>query len=139
MYMIIIMVGLLIICQVRELKHLVPFSFFANVFMIISFSITLYYMFLDIPNPSSRDMFTSLGQLPLFFSTVIFAMEGIGVVMPLENSMSNPQHFLGCPSVLYSAMGTVVLLYSSIGFFGYVKFGSDTAGSITLNLPVDEM
>uniref|UniRef100_A0A1B6DPC9 Amino acid transporter transmembrane domain-containing protein n=1 Tax=Clastoptera arizonana TaxID=38151 RepID=A0A1B6DPC9_9HEMI len=59
-------------------------------------------------------------------------------VMPLENNMKTPQHFIGCPGVLNTGMFCVVLLYSSVGFFGYLKYGSITQGSITLNLP-DEL
>ena len=66
-------------------------------------------------------------------------MEGIGAVMPVENDMKNPQHFLGCPGVLNTAMGTVIVLYAVIGFFGYVKFGPAIQGSITLNLPTSEI
>lgn len=62
-------------------------------------------------------------------------MEGIGVVMPVENDMQKPQHFLGCPGVLNTAMITVVVLYAVIGFFGYVRFGDEVKGSVTLNLP----
>lgn len=62
-------------------------------------------------------------------------MEGIGAVMPVENDMKNPQHFLGCPGVLNTAMITVVALYAVIGFFGYVRFGDAVKGSVTLNLP----
>lgn len=62
-------------------------------------------------------------------------MEGIGAVMPLENDMKKPQHFLGCPGVLNTAMITVVVLYAVIGFFGYVRFGDEVKGSVTLNLP----
>lgn len=59
--------------------------------------------------------------------------------MPVENSMKNPQHFLGCPGVLNCAMSVVVILYAVIGFFGYLKYGDATEGSVTLNLPVDEV
>lgn len=62
-------------------------------------------------------------------------MEGIGVVMPIENEMAKPQHFLGCPGVLNIAMVIVVSLYGLFGFFGYLKYGDDVKGSITLNLP----
>lgn len=65
-------------------------------------------------------------------------MEGIGAVMPVENAMMKPQHFLGCPGVLNTAMGTVIVLYAIIGFFGYVRFGAAIQGSITLNLPTSE-
>lgn len=57
--------------------------------------------------------------------------------MPIENSMKNPEHFLGCPGVLNIAMTVVVLLYGTVGFFGYLKYGEVTEGSITLNLPLD--
>lgn len=72
-------------------------------------------------------------------STVIFAMEGIGVVMPVENSMQKPQQFLGCPGVLNTAMTTVMGLYAIIGFLGYVRYGDAVEGSITLNLPKGAM
>lgn len=137
--MLFILGPLILSCQIRQLKYLVPFSFLANVFMVISFGITLYYMFTDIRNTDERHLFSSVNQLPLFFSTVIFAMEGIGVVMPVENSMKKPQHFLGCPGVLNTAMSIVVVLYAVIGFFGYLKYGEETGGSITFNLPVEEM
>lgn len=62
-------------------------------------------------------------------------MEGIGVVMPVENDMKKPQHFLGCPGVLNTAMITVILLYGVIGFFGFLRYGDAVQGSVTMNLP----
>lgn len=55
-------------------------------------------------------------------------------VLPIENSMKNPQHFLTCPGVLNVAMIWLVLTYSLVGFFGYLRYGEATEGSITLNL-----
>lgn len=51
--------------------------------------------------------------------------------------MKKPGYFLGCPGVLNIGMSVVISLYAVIGFFGYVKYGEDTKGSITLNLPND--
>lgn len=65
-------------------------------------------------------------------------MEGIGAVMPVENSMEKPQEFLGKPSVLLIAMIAVTVLYSVMGFLGYARFGPGILASITLNLPTDE-
>lgn len=59
--------------------------------------------------------------------------------MPLENNMKKPNHFIGCPSVLNFGMGMVVFLYSAVGFFGYLKYGDQTEGSITLNLNKDDL
>lgn len=66
-------------------------------------------------------------------------MEGVGVVMPVENEMVKPQQFLGCPGVLNIAMSSVVVLYGFVGFFGYLKYGDNVRGSLTLNLPQEEM
>lgn len=66
-------------------------------------------------------------------------MEGIGVVMPVENEMKNPQHFLGCPGVLNTAMSFVIILYSIIGLFGYLKFAEGVGGSITESLNLELM
>lgn len=54
-----ILVPLIICCQVRELKHLVPFSFLANTMMVVAFGITLYYIFYDIDKVqlADRNMF----------------------------------------------------------------------------------
>nr|CAD7393740.1 unnamed protein product [Timema cristinae] len=124
---------------IRNLRYLVPFSTLANLFIVGGFAITLYYLFTDIPSPDERNYSGSPEGLPIFFSTVIFAMEGIGVVMPLENSMKNPGHFLGCPGVLNVTMTVVVLLFGVMGFVGYLKFGENTRASITLNLPTENI
>ncbi|XP_062558473.1 proton-coupled amino acid transporter-like protein pathetic [Armigeres subalbatus] len=138
-YILLTMIPVLLIGQIRSLKYLVPFSAIANLFIVVTFGITLYYIFKDPLEFNDKPNFASFATLPLFFSTVIFAMEGIGVVMPVENSMAKPQQFLGCPGVLNTAMGTVITLYAIIGFFGYVRYGELSAGSITLNLPTEDV
>ncbi|CAG2065629.1 unnamed protein product [Timema podura] len=65
---------------IRNLRYLVPFSTLANLLIVGGFAITLYYLFTDIPSPDERNYSGSPAGLPIFFSTVIFAMEGIGVV-----------------------------------------------------------
>jgi proton-coupled amino acid transporter len=59
--------------------------------------------------------------------------------MPLENSMKNPDHFIGKLGILNIAMSIVVVLYGVIGFLGYIRFGDVVEGSVTLNLPNREM
>jgi proton-coupled amino acid transporter len=79
-YIPMLMVVLIPICLIRNLKHLVPFSALANVFIIVSFVIMLYYIFRETLDVGKGDLTANIVQLPLFLSTVIFAMEGIGVV-----------------------------------------------------------
>ncbi|XP_022124062.1 proton-coupled amino acid transporter-like protein CG1139 isoform X2 [Pieris rapae] len=125
--------------QITKLKYLVPFSAVANFVWLASICISIYYCLRDPPPLSSRNLSTSIAGLPNFISTSLFAMEGIGVVMPIENEMTKPQHFLGCPGVLNIAMGAVVALYGFVGFCGYLSFGETVRGSLTLNLPQDEI
>lgn len=53
--------------------------------------------------------------------------------------MEKPHHFLGCPSVLNITMTTVVILYTILGVFGYMKYGEAVKGSITLNVPIEDV
>ncbi|XP_069355398.1 proton-coupled amino acid transporter-like protein CG1139 [Maniola hyperantus] len=133
------LVILLPLTQITKLKYLVPFSALANFVWLTSICISIYYCLRDPPPVSSRSYATSISGLPNFISTSLFAMEGIGVVMPIENEMTKPHHFLGCPGVLNIAMSAVVALYAFVGFCGYLSFGESVRGSLTLNLPQDEI
>lgn len=79
-YMMYIFVPLVLICWIRNLKLLAPFSTVANIATILSFGITFYYVFTDVPPLSERHAVGEFHGLPLFFGTVLFAMEAIGVV-----------------------------------------------------------
>ncbi|XP_064291987.1 proton-coupled amino acid transporter-like protein pathetic isoform X2 [Plodia interpunctella] len=133
------LVVLVPLTQITKLKYLVPFSALANFVWLGSILISIYYCLRDPPDLSERKIGNSITGIPNFISTCLFAMEGIGVVMPVENEMIKPQHFLGCPGVLNIAMTTVVALYGFVGFSGYLKYGDEARGSLTLNLPQDEI
>ena len=78
--MLYLLIPLILICWVRNLKLLVPFSTAANAVVILSFILIFVYVFDDVPSLSEREPFGSFNTLPLFFGTVLFAMEAIGVV-----------------------------------------------------------
>lgn len=108
--------------------------------MAAAIGITFYYLFDEVHEPSSLsdNYIGNISDFPIFFCTVIFAMEGIGVIMPLENSMRTPQHFLGCPGILNIAMTVVMSLYVFMGFFGYLRYpGIDD--TITSSIPIEDM
>lgn len=69
---------------------------------------------------------------------MMYAFDGIAPVMPIENTMKHPEKFLGKPFVALIAMSTVTTIYTIIGFFGYARYGAETEGSITLNLPIGD-
>lgn len=96
-------------------------------------------MLQNLPKTDTVRKFSSWEQLPLYFGTAIYAFEGIGVVLPLENNMKTPQDFGGLSGVLNTGMIIVAALYTAVGFFGYLKYGDNVAGSITLNLDPNAM
>lgn len=54
--------------------------------------------------------------------------------------MKTPQDFGGWNGVLNTGMVVVAILYSAVGFFGYLKYGNAaTKGSVTLLLPPEEV
>lgn len=53
--------------------------------------------------------------------------------------MKTPKDFGGYFGVLNISMFVIVLLYAAIGFFGYLKYGELSEGSISLNLPQEEV
>ena len=46
--------------------------------------------------------------------------------------------FLGKAGVLNLGLTITICLYNAVGFYGYLKFGDDVRGSVTLNLPNDD-
>uniref|UniRef100_A0A182MCC9 Amino acid transporter transmembrane domain-containing protein n=1 Tax=Anopheles culicifacies TaxID=139723 RepID=A0A182MCC9_9DIPT len=139
LYMLIILLPLILINWVRNLKFLAPFSTIANFVTLVSFGIILYYIFREPISFEDRDKVGTMSGFALFFGTVLFALEAIGVILPLENEMKTPKKFGGNFGVLNKAMILIVTLYVGMGFFGYLNYGSAIKGSITLNLPEGEI
>lgn len=96
-------------------------------------------MFHDPVSTEGKEAVGNLKDFPLFFGTVLFALEAIGVIMPLENEMRTPKSFGGNFGVLNRSMILIIFLYVGMGLFGYLKYGVNIKGSITLNLPQHEL
>ena len=89
-YMAVTLLPMLLLVSIRNLKYLSPVSMLANLLQFVGLGIIFYYLLQDIPLVSERKVFATWGQLPLYFGTAIYAFEGIGIVLPLENSMKTP-------------------------------------------------
>ncbi|KAK8730976.1 hypothetical protein OTU49_007729 [Cherax quadricarinatus] len=138
-YMGIILVPLLVIAYIPNIKYLAPVSMVAGAAQVMGITICLYYMLKDLPHIQEHvPAFAGWSTLPLYFGSAIYAFEGIGLVLPLENKMRTPRVFRGFTGVLNTAMLIVVCLYACFGFFGYLRYGSTIQGSITLNLPAGD-
>lgn len=137
-YEVIVTFTLMPYCLIRNLRTLAPFSSFANLVTLIGLIIIFQYITRGLHDAAKLPAFTTVTEVPLFIGTAMFAFEGISLVLPLENSVRNPQDFGGWTGVLNLGMVIVSCLYTGMGFFGYLKFTDKVQGSITLNLPVDD-
>uniref|UniRef100_A0A673AU55 Solute carrier family 36 member 1 n=1 Tax=Sphaeramia orbicularis TaxID=375764 RepID=A0A673AU55_9TELE len=132
LYMLCFLPAFVLLVYTPNLKYLAPLSLVANLVMTASLLLIYFYSLTHITYPINLPAVGRAKDYPLFFGTAIFAFEGIGVVLPLENKMQRPQSF---SLVLYVGMSIVTFLYISLGTIGYMCFGEHIGGSITLNLP----
>jgi len=60
-------------------------------------------------------------------------------VLPLQSEMKKPEQFTKRLGVLNVGMTIVTSLILVMGFLGYLKYGDAVEGSLTLNLPQEDM
>lgn len=70
----------------------------------------------------------------LFIGTAIFTFEGIGLILPIQESMRRPEQF---PGVLALIMIIITTIFLSAGALSYAAFGSETRTVVLLNMPQD--
>ncbi|CAG9761642.1 unnamed protein product [Ceutorhynchus assimilis] len=132
--MLITLLPLIFINYIKNLKFLAPITTLANVLTFVSFAIIFYFIFNKKVSFENRDPIGDYRDFPLYFGTVLFALEAIGMIMPLKNEMRNPQSFGSWCGVLNIGMFAVVLLYVLTGFFGYLAYGKHVGGSISYTI-----
>ena len=107
--------------------------------MVVGISITFYYISQDLPPITDRALsIATLASISLFFGTVIYVFEGIGIVLPLQSEMRHPNNFSRKLGVLNIGVLILTTFVITFGFFGYWQYGPKVASSLTLNLPQDE-
>jgi proton-coupled amino acid transporter len=70
----------------------------------------------------------------LFVGTAIFTYEGIGLILPIQESMKKPRQFM---PVLGGVMVGITIIFVSMGALSYAAYGSKVETVVILNLPQD--
>ena len=71
-------------------------------------------------------------DFPLLIGTAVFTFEGIGLVIPITESMKEPKKF---PGVLSGVMIGITFLFGAAGALSYAAFGSKVQTVVITNLP----
>lgn len=109
---------------IRKIQNFSFTSLIADVFILIGLIYIISSDVLIISNqgPSNNFSLFNSEKFPLFLGTAIFAFEGIGLIIPLQRSMREPEKF---PKVLKNSMYIISLAMFIVGSLSYYIFGDD--------------
>lgn len=119
----------------RDINKLSFTAFVADVFIILGLGYLFYYDVLTLDKFGIADIILfNKNDWTLFIGTAIFTFEGIGLIIPIQESMAEPRKF---PKVLFVVMIIITALFTIMGAISYAAYGSKTETVVLLNLPQD--
>ncbi|KAF2100128.1 hypothetical protein NA57DRAFT_38366 [Rhizodiscina lignyota] len=128
------LVVLIPLSLIRNISKLGPAALLADVFILIGLVYIWYY---DIFSLATRGMAPSVtlfnpAHFTLTIGSAIFTFEGIGLILPIQSSMKQPEKF---SYLLYLIMLIITVIFTSVGALCYATFGEDTKIQIISNFP----
>ncbi|KAL1965944.1 hypothetical protein VTN77DRAFT_5077 [Rasamsonia byssochlamydoides] len=122
---------------IRDISKLGFTALIADVFILLGLIYLFYYDIITIVDQKGFSDIASFNPSTwtLFIGTAIFTYEGVGLIIPIQESMKKPQKF---PGVLAGVMVGVTIVFLSAGALSYAAYGSATKTVVILNLPQDD-
>jgi proton-coupled amino acid transporter len=122
---------------IRDIGKLGFTALVADVFIMLGLIYLYYYDVATIVDQGGVSDIKSFNPSTwtLFIGTAIFTFEGVGLIIPIQESMRRPSKF---PGVLAIVMVIITTLFISIGALSYAAYGSHTRTVVILNLPQDD-
>ncbi|CAG8434693.1 3906_t:CDS:2 [Scutellospora calospora] len=124
------------LAMIRRISRLSFTALIADAFIMLGL---LYLYYYDIYRLSSSGVGEIAAFNPvdfaLFVGTAVFTFEGIGLIIPITESMKEPEKF---PKVLTGVMIFITIIFTSIGVLSYAAFGKDVKTVVILNLPPND-
>ncbi|KAF1944775.1 amino acid transporter [Clathrospora elynae] len=120
---------------IRNISKLGPAALLADVFILIGLTYIYWYDIswiaqmggfhpsIELFNP--RDFTMTIGS-------AIFTFEGIGLILPIQSSMKQPEHF---SKLLYIVMLIITIIFTSVGVLCYGTFGENVSVEVITNFP----
>ncbi|KAK4229844.1 putative vacuolar amino acid transporter [Podospora fimiseda] len=120
----------------RDIGKLGFTALIADAFIVIGLAYLFYYDVLTLNTEGLADIIMfNKKDWTLFIGTAIFTFEGIGLIIPIQESMRHPQKF---PKVMAVVMIIITTLFVVMGAISYAAYGSKTETVVLLNLPQDD-
>jgi len=124
------------LAMIRKIQRLSVFALIADIFIVIGLIYLYYYDFANLATTGIAEItLWNSEHFPLFIGTTIFTYEGIGLVIPITESMKEPKRL---PQVLWRTMAFITLLFTTMGAFSYMSFGKNVQTIVLLNLPAKD-
>ncbi|KAL7945528.1 transmembrane amino acid transporter protein [Trichoderma barbatum] len=119
----------------RDIGKLGFTALIADAFILIGLAYLFYYDVLTLAAEGLADIIMfNQRDWTLFIGTAIFTFEGIGLIIPIQESMKQPEKF---PKVMFLVMIIITVLFTVMGAISYAAYGSQTQTVVLLNLPQD--
>ncbi|KAH6611333.1 Vacuolar amino acid transporter 3, partial [Trichoderma cornu-damae] len=119
----------------RDIGKLGFTALIADAFILIGLAYLFYYDVLTLAAEGLADIIMfNQRDWTLFIGTAIFTFEGIGLIIPIQESMKQPEKF---PKVMFLVMVIITVLFTVMGAISYAAYGSQTQTVVLLNLPQD--
>jgi len=121
---------------IRQISKLGPAALVADVCILIGVVYIYWYDFSTLAQDGIHPSVVLFNpkDYTLTIGAAIFTFEGIGLLLPIQSSMSKPSNF---EPLLYSVMGIITVIFTSVGLFCYATFGDNTKIEIISNYPQD--
>ncbi|QUC22663.1 uncharacterized protein UV8b_06904 [Ustilaginoidea virens] len=120
----------------RDIGKLGFTALIADAFIMIGLAYLFYYDVITLNTNGLADIIMfNQKDWTLFIGTAIFTFEGIGLILPIQESMKHPSKF---PRVLFLVMVIITVLFTVMGAISYAAYGSKTETVVLLNLPQDD-
>jgi len=129
------LIALIPLSFIRNISKLGPAALLADVFILIGLTYIYWY---DISWISKMGGFHPTVELfnprdfTMTIGSAIFTFEGIGLILPIQSSMAQPEHF---SKLLYIVMLIITVIFTSVGVLCYGTFGDNVSVEVITNFP----
>ncbi|KAI3415662.1 hypothetical protein GPALN_005255 [Globodera pallida] len=139
-WMLLIFVPMVLVNFVRSLRAISVLSSIGNIICIVALTFIFQYLVrAEHQNLSEFSTITNFDGIMAACGAILYSFEGQAMVLPLENRLQKPSQMVGLFGILSVGIAVVSAIYSTSGFLGYITYGAQVKGSITQNLPQNEI